>query len=157
MNDLIDDYDNEKHCSSRPRQEDFRFRYAPVAGTGDAILVSYLRDGDGVRAGKEMIIEAMRSFWLPFAYQAQNYSEAQLRQAALHCCRALEAQIFFIRESFGLPPHGVLSSYSVAPPTPLEVSTPSNHTTPQPPNLPASQNSAPECAAFVPQNASQNR
>jgi hypothetical protein len=85
-------------------RRNFNFRYQPYANTPDGILISYLQTGDTVRSGKEMILPALRAFWLPLAYQqAGNFSNDELRQMGLICCNALEHQLAYIRLLLRLP------------------------------------------------------
>jgi hypothetical protein len=93
-------------------RRNFNFRYQPYANTPDGILIGYLQTGDTVRSGKEMILPALRAFWLPLAYQqAGNFSDDELRQMGLICCNALEHQLAYIRLLLRLPmPSPTLSS-----------------------------------------------
>jgi hypothetical protein len=90
--------------TSRTR-EDFSFRYAPYSDTPDGALTAFLKRGDGVRQGKELMLESARAFWLVAARQAEGLlSQEELRQLGLSCCRALERQADYIRDCLQLPP-----------------------------------------------------
>jgi hypothetical protein len=94
---------NETTQTSRKR-EDFSFRYSPYTDTPDGVLTAFLKKGDGVRQGKELMLEPARAFWMVAARQAEGLlSQEELRQLGLSCCRALERQADYIRECLQLP------------------------------------------------------
>lgn len=94
---------NEIAQASRKR-EDFSFRYSPYTDTPDGVLTAFLKKGDGVRQGKELMLEPARAFWMVAARQAEGLlSQEELRQLGLSCCRALERQADYIRECLQLP------------------------------------------------------
>ena len=94
---------NEIAQTSRKR-EDFSFRYSPYTDTPDGVLTAFLKKGDGVRQGKELMLEPARAFWMVAARQAEGLlSQEELRQLGLSCCRALERQADYIRECLQLP------------------------------------------------------
>jgi hypothetical protein len=94
---------NEITQTSRKR-EDFSFRYSPYTDTPDGVLTAFLKKGDGVRQGKELMLESARAFWMVAARQAEGLlSQEELRQLGLSCCRALERQADYIRECLQLP------------------------------------------------------
>jgi hypothetical protein len=89
---------------SGQERRNFTFRYQPYANTPDSILIDHLQTGDAVRSGKEMVLLAIRAFWLPLAYyEAGNFSEEEIRRIGLMCCHALEHQITYIRLLLQLP------------------------------------------------------
>ncbi|NJL40570.1 MAG: hypothetical protein HC833_09760 [Leptolyngbyaceae cyanobacterium RM1_406_9] len=86
------------------KREDFSFRYSPYTHTSDGVLTAFLKRGDGVRQGKELMLESARAFWMVAAHQAEGLlSQEELRQLGLSCCRALERQAAYIRECLQLP------------------------------------------------------
>lgn len=86
------------------KREDFSFRYSPYTDTSDGVLTAFLKRGDGVRQGKELMLESARAFWMVAAHQAEGLlSQEELRQLGLSCCRALERQADYIRECLQLP------------------------------------------------------
>jgi hypothetical protein len=86
------------------KREDFSFRYSPYTDTPEGVLTAFLKQGDGVRQGKELMLEAARAFWMVSAHQAADLlSPEELRQLGLSCCRALERQAEYIRECLQLP------------------------------------------------------
>jgi hypothetical protein len=91
---------NEIAQTSRKR-EDFSFRYSPYTDTPDGVLTAFLKKGDGVRQGKELM---SRAFWMVASRQAEGLlSQEELRQLGLSCCCALERQSDYIRECLQLP------------------------------------------------------
>jgi hypothetical protein len=86
------------------KREDFSFRYSPYADTQDGALMAFLRKGDGVKQGKELLLESIRAFWMVTACRSEGLlSQEELRQLGLNCCRALERQADYIRECLQLP------------------------------------------------------
>jgi hypothetical protein len=86
------------------RREDFSFRYSPYTDTPEGVLTAFLKQGDGVRRGKELMLEAARAFWMVSAHQAAGLlSPEELRHLGLSCCRALERQADYIRDCLQLP------------------------------------------------------
>jgi hypothetical protein len=93
---------NDRTQTSRNR-EDFSFRYSPYTDTADGVLTAFLKRGDGVRQGKELMLESARAFWLVAARQAEGVmGQEELRQLGLSCCRALERQADYIRDCLQL-------------------------------------------------------
>jgi len=86
------------------KREDFSFRYSPYTDTPDGVLTAFLKRGDGVRQGKELMLESARAFWMVAAHKAEGLlSQEELRQLGLSCCRTLERQADYIRECLQLP------------------------------------------------------
>lgn len=84
--------------------EDFRFRYQPKPESLDGQLMDYLKKGDGSRKTTEMVLQALRAFWLALACQeAGKLDDEELRKLGLSCCSALENQITYIRQVMRLP------------------------------------------------------
>ena len=50
------------------KQANFSFRYQPAKDSTDAVLLDYLKN-HAVLDTKTLILDALRAFWLPFAYQ----------------------------------------------------------------------------------------
>jgi hypothetical protein len=85
-------------------REEFQFRYSPYADTEDGILMAYLKKGNGVKRGKELVLDSVRAFWMVAAYQAEDNSEREkLQRLGLSCCLALQRQADYIRQSLQLP------------------------------------------------------
>jgi hypothetical protein len=86
----------------------FNFFYHPYSDTVDGKLITYLRQKDGVRSSKEMVLQALRMCWLPLAYKALintgvGISEQEVRRVGLICCHALEQHLAYLRMELGLP------------------------------------------------------
>lgn len=109
------------------QRKSFYFRYQPYEDSSDNVLLSFLETGDGIRSGKEMVIQALRMCYLALAYQqAGTLSDEELRQLGLTCCNALEQQLMHLRQTLHLPISTVSSAVAIAPiaasGTPIETS-----------------------------------
>jgi hypothetical protein len=85
------------------QQLNFRFRAQPSVTSPDGILLSYLNDQlPSVKS--EMILKAIRAYWLAEAYQACNKKRGQeLKKLAQQMIFSLEQQITYLRVVFNLP------------------------------------------------------
>jgi|SRR5918998_2658551 hypothetical protein len=85
------------------QQLNFRFRAQPSVTSPDGILLSYLNDQlPSVKS--EMILKALRAYWLAEAYQASNKKRGQeLKKLAQQMIFSLEEQIAYLRVVFNLP------------------------------------------------------
>ncbi len=84
-----------------PKQQDFRFRYQPEDGTEDAYLVEYLKNVPlGER--REMILGALRAFWLPLALKQAQLNSQFLKTVGLREMRNLGYQLDLLREELSL-------------------------------------------------------
>lgn len=85
------------------QQLNFRWRSQPSATSPDGILLSYLNDQlPSVKS--EMILKALRAYWLAEAYQACNKKRGQeLKKLAQQMIFSLEQQITYLRVVFNLP------------------------------------------------------
>ncbi|HEY9876237.1 MAG TPA: hypothetical protein V6D12_22605 [Candidatus Obscuribacterales bacterium] len=92
----------ESKKASAKKQIEFAVRYQPEAGTPDAVLLEYIRDSR-IIPSREMVFQALRAFWLPFAYRASGEvsSEEEL-QLALEAVYALDKHADYICAYFGL-------------------------------------------------------
>ncbi len=80
-------------------KERVRFTFEPDRNSPNGILLSWILHK--AYDGKEKMMAAGRSFWLPFAYQGSGkYSKAELRAVANESIWRLEEQIRFLRENF---------------------------------------------------------
>lgn len=103
MNNSRQNSPNSQLQESKKREE-FKFRYSPYAETPDGVLMAYVKEGNRVNQGKEMLLEPARAFWLALAYQSQgDLDPEELRLIGLHCCRTLEKQADYIRQCLQLP------------------------------------------------------
>ena len=85
------------------KQEDFRFRYAPQKGTEDAYLIAYLMKHGLSERRDEIILPALRAFWLPFALKAGNLNKEIVKKSGLKEVSNLAYQIDVLRHDLRLP------------------------------------------------------
>ena len=89
-----------------PEEVDFRFRIRTDTNTVEGILLNYVRSGYHPSfLAKEMILRALKAFWLPFAYgdrQDLQVSSAFLKRLAQEAVSSLKQQIRDIEQSFDL-------------------------------------------------------
>ncbi len=89
-----------------PEEVDFRFRIRTDTNTVEGILLNYVRSGYHPSfLAKEMILRALKAFWLPFAYgdrQDLQVSSAFLKRLAREAISSLKQQIRDIERSFDL-------------------------------------------------------
>jgi len=82
---------------------DIRFRFRPSPRTPDGILLHYLRKQAATQISHEMVLKALRAFWLPDAYQDCGAKKGQeLRKLAINTIFALEEQANYLRTIFGI-------------------------------------------------------
>lgn len=95
----------------RKSRLDFTWRYSPQQESNDALLLSYIKHNP-VQPTAEMILMALRAFWLPSALEAAgNFAEAQ--RAGQFAAHTLELQAVWVRYSLGLE--------LLVPPTPTRI------------------------------------
>ncbi len=71
--------------SEQKKQANFSFRYQPSSDSTDAVLLDYLKN-HAVLDTKTLILDALRAFWLPFAYQeSPEYNDEQVQRIGWHC------------------------------------------------------------------------
>lgn len=79
--------------SNQKKQTNFSFRYQPSSNSTDTILLDYLKDY-AVLDTKTLVLDALRAFWLPFAYQESlEYNDKQVERIGWHCVFTLINQI----------------------------------------------------------------
>jgi hypothetical protein len=82
---------------------DIKFRFRPSASTPDAILLDYLRKQELSLVSHEMILKALRAFWLPDAYHRCGGKKSQeLKKLAQNMILVLEEQANYLRTVFGI-------------------------------------------------------
>ncbi|AFZ15493.1 hypothetical protein Cri9333_4714 (plasmid) [Crinalium epipsammum PCC 9333] len=95
----------------RKKSVDFRLRLQPLVDSPEAAVLSHL-NSLGSRSSNQLILQVLRTWFLPFAYQEKdNLSDEKLKKVALEACNALEQQIIYIRQVFFLEkptPHIVM-------------------------------------------------
>ena len=102
-----------------PQKVDFRFRLRTDTSTVEGILLDYIRSGHHPSfPAKEMLLRAMRAFWLPFAYsdrQDIQVAPAFVKRLAQEAISSLKQQIRDIERIFDLE-SDVTFAYGLAPP-----------------------------------------
>ncbi|NEQ64348.1 MAG: hypothetical protein F6K21_02395 [Symploca sp. SIO2D2] len=87
----------------KQRQLSFNWRYQPVVNTPDALLLTYIKEHP-ISPVKEMMLQALRAFWLPLAcLKSGNYSKEELELVGLEAVHALEKQADYLRFQLKLP------------------------------------------------------
>lgn len=81
-------------------QIDFRWRYQPRKET-DIKLIEYIQSNP-IRAKNEIILVAIRSFWLPHAITTNSGDKKQIQSIARSCIQVLKRQAQEIGELAGL-------------------------------------------------------
>ena len=87
---------------------DYRIRIQVPRGSPDAILLESLKhDLHPSFSHREMVLWALRGYWLPTAYQLQNHqgkaiADDELKPMALDAIHRLKEQIFYIETTFGV-------------------------------------------------------
>jgi hypothetical protein len=81
---------------------DISFRFRPVSNSLDGVLLSYLKN-DSSPISREMILKALRAFWLPEAHQRTGAKKGQaLTRLAEDMIFALEEQADHLRREFSI-------------------------------------------------------
>lgn len=85
------------------KQIEFAIRYQPEADSPDGIVGDYIRNNRTL-SPREMTFQALRAFWLPFAYRAggQFSSREEEVRCVLEIVYALNAHIGYICQYFGV-------------------------------------------------------
>ena len=80
------------------KRVDFLWRCQPACHSHDARLLIYLREGVAIIPLREKILQALRAFWMPFAYMDQPEG----KRLAVEAIYALEKHADYLREQFGV-------------------------------------------------------
>jgi hypothetical protein len=90
---------------------DYRVRIQVGAESPDGVLLDCLKhERHPSYSHKEMLLWALRAYWLPIAYQIRQDSDddcqtdAQLRQIAIHSIHQLKQQIAYLQTLFAIAP-----------------------------------------------------
>lgn len=84
------------------KREELAFRHQPYLDSPEGVLACYIKNNK-VRLLKEMVLQALRAYWLALAYQELGgLSPEELQRVGRHCVDELEKQASFIRLSLGL-------------------------------------------------------
>jgi hypothetical protein len=88
---------------------DYRVRIQVAADSPDGILLDCLKnERHQSYAHKEMLLWALRAYWMPIAYQLQqeqgkqSLSEAQMKRMAQDAIHQLRQQIAYLQSTFGV-------------------------------------------------------
>lgn len=102
------------------KQQNFIFRFQPLASSADGILLNYLKSFGTSANGP--VLSALRAFWLPIAYQeAGTKKKAELKKMAMAAIMQLEGQIINLCVMFDIQRPGYQQTSFVQPtmaPTP---------------------------------------
>ncbi|HAG85187.1 MAG TPA: hypothetical protein DCL61_29565 [Cyanobacteria bacterium UBA12227] len=90
------------------KQLDINFRFRPLLSTPDGILLNYLKKQETSIISHEMILKALRAFWLPEAYQESGKKKRQeLKKLAQNMILVLEEQANYLRTVFDIERQGI--------------------------------------------------
>lgn len=99
---------------------DYRVRIQVAADSPDGILLDCLKnERHQSYSHKEMLLWALRAYWMPIAYQLQqeqgkrSLPEAQMKRMAQDAIHQLRQQIAYLQSTFGVEPN--LSTEGIAP------------------------------------------
>lgn len=88
---------------------DYRIRIQVAAESPDGILLDCLKnERHHSYSHKEMLLWALRAYWMPIAYQLQqeegkqSLTEAQMKRMAQDAIYQLRQQIAYLRSTFGI-------------------------------------------------------
>ncbi|MGG6269085.1 hypothetical protein ACQ4M3_32960 [Leptolyngbya sp. AN03gr2] len=88
---------------------DYRVRIQVAAESPDGILLDCLKnERHQSYSHKEMLLWALRAYWMPIAYQLQqeqgkrSLSEAQMKRMAQDAIHQLRQQIAYLQSTFGI-------------------------------------------------------
>jgi hypothetical protein len=88
---------------------DYRVRIQVAADSPDGILLDCLKnERHQSYSHKEMLLWALRAYWMPIAYQLQqeqgkrSLSEAQMKRMAQDAIHQLRQQIAYLQSTFGV-------------------------------------------------------
>lgn len=104
------------------------------------VLLRYLLDDDlhPSAAHRDMVLQAVRLLWIPFAYQAFGYDRIECQNNARSTVYQLQQHILYIQSHFGLEPE--LAARAASASVPEQESIPENASglvEPEPPPPPA--------------------
>lgn len=82
-------------------QNDFRFRLQPLKSAPDAVLLKFIKSQGKI--GNDLMLRAIRAFWLPIAYEKYGTKQEQdLKRLAINMIFVLEEQANYLRTAFNL-------------------------------------------------------
>ena len=85
------------------QQLDIKFRFQPMAKSPDGILLEYLKNHlCSASITQELVLKALRAYWLVDAYQHSGAKKAELKRLAQNTIFALEEHANYLRTVYGL-------------------------------------------------------
>lgn len=94
----------------KPKERvDFLWRYQPLKSTPDGVLMSYIK-GNLLLPSREMILQALRPYWLPLAYlEKGNIDPVILERLFRNAVYVLEKHALYLCEQGGIeyPPTNI--------------------------------------------------
>jgi hypothetical protein len=84
------------------RRLDIVFRFRPTAESPDGQLLQYLKRLGSTSISNEMVLKALRAFWLPDTYQNCGSKKAELKRLAQNTIFCLEEHANYLRHCFGI-------------------------------------------------------
>jgi hypothetical protein len=85
------------------QQLDIKFRFQPMAKSPDGILLEYLKNHlNSASITQELVLKALRAYWLVDAYQHSGAKKAELKRLAQNTIFALEEHANYLRTVYGL-------------------------------------------------------
>ncbi|NET37678.1 MAG: hypothetical protein F6K19_37615 [Cyanothece sp. SIO1E1] len=92
----------------QPSRYDYRLRIQIPVDSSEATLLEYIKqERHPVFSHKEMVLSALRAYWLPFAYEDAQRQQAEiqpekLKRLAQDAIYRLKQQALYLQEVFGL-------------------------------------------------------
>jgi hypothetical protein len=82
---------------------DIVFRFRPSANSPDGLLLSYLKNLGVTPLSNEMVLKALRAFWLPDTYESCGSKRGkELKRLARDTIFCLEEHANYLRNHFGI-------------------------------------------------------
>ncbi|MBD1822936.1 hypothetical protein H6F51_10600 [Cyanobacteria bacterium FACHB-DQ100] len=108
------------------RKFDYRVRIQVAAESPDGILLDCIKnERHQSYSHKEMLLWALRAYWMPIAYQLRreqgelSLSDAQMKRIAQDAIHQLRQQITYLQSTFGIdqnsPPEGSVGAMAAHP------------------------------------------
>jgi hypothetical protein len=100
----------EKNSYKNGKRLSFSLRYQIAENTPDALLLNFINSYPFGQP-KELVIQSLRAFWLPFAYQKSGqYSEEEVKEVGKKAIALLTSQSDYIASILGIiSPQSLLS------------------------------------------------
>lgn len=97
------------------RRLDIVFRFRPTSESPDGRLLHYLKNLGSTSISNEMVLKALRAFWLPDTYMDCGSKKAELKRLAQNTIFSLEEHVNYLRLCFGIErqPPSLVQGYSL--------------------------------------------